>query len=360
MMPARPSLRRLRAVISLDDDKVDGDNGTGNWVPNNNLTEQVIARPATHRRAGSPYMDSAYVAAGKKLYAMRFAKTDGSQWNNTANWQLDEFFSPESPTRNQLRATNALVSAPVNRIIMTYAGDPMNASDPPVFALSPDGTLPLAAGTAPAILNRPKLANILVPSGSKPDLFVGTGDTMDPANPRVQFENANFFYALHDFNLQGHNNDNDGRALWVAKFCGDKTVTVPPALPPACTWAPPGVMNGREQIVSEPAIISSCVIVATYTPDASAGGCGIAGDTVLYGFKAISGDLTPCLVYPPGTPWAGQPTSVIRMSGVGIPSDLIVINDTMYFSTSNDPSIHQVTVRQNPRAGAVRSYRRLK
>lgn len=313
-------------------------------IPNNNFTDQLIARPASYRRPAGTYMDSAYLAAGKTLYAMRFANPGGTQWNDRSRWTPDELFDPTS-LRNNTQATSAASSAPVNRIVETYAGNPADPSDPPRYALEADGTLPLV--TAPSILNRPKLGNVLATSGGKPDLFVGTGDIVDPQSPRPEFQNANYFYAIHDFNDQLHSTLNDGRALWVAKFCGGQ------ALPGTC-------LLRKEQVVSEPALISSCVIVATYTPPLGTSACSLSGDTILYGFNAITGALAPCLVFPAGSPWSGQTTSVLKMPGVGIPSDLVVINDNLYFTTSNQPGVSQVTVRQNPRPGAVRSYRRLK
>lgn len=320
-------------------------------VPNQSFNIPIVARPATYRRPGAAYMDTGYVAAGDALYATRFGKPDGTQWNNVANWQPDEFFAPTS-TRNEKQATDNSINTPVKRLVQTYAGNPSDPNDPPVYSLVADGTLPLpnaGADAAPPILNRAKLANNLVASG-KPDLYVGTGNIDTPNAPGPSFANANYFYGVHDFNDQLHTNGtpNDGRALWVAKFCNGT-----PGLGPV------GCTNAKEQVVSEPAIISSCVIVATYTPS-SASSCGNTGDTTLYGFNGITGALTQCLVFPPGSPWAGLSTSALRMNGVGIPSDLVVINDNLYFTTSNTPGVNQVAVRQNPRPGAVRSYRRLK
>ncbi|MBE2253921.1 MAG: hypothetical protein IAE78_30610 [Myxococcus sp.] len=309
-------------------------------IANNNLSDTFVARPASYRRAGSPYMDSGYIAGGKTLYAIRFAQPDGTQWNNRSYWQPDEFFDPTS-TRNDKQATNAGVNTPINRVVKTYAGNIADPNDPPTYALSPDGALPLAV--APPILNRAKLSNSLVATG-KPDLFVGTGNSDTPNSPGVDFKDANYFYAVHDFNDQSHGALNDGRALWVAKFCNGEGVT--------CT-------DTKEQIVSEPAVISSCVIVPTYTPFAGSS-CGGTGSARLYGFNAITGALTSCLVFPPGSPWAGQATSVVELGAVGIPSDLVVINDNLYFTTSNTPGVNQVPVKQNPTPGAVRSYRRLK
>jgi hypothetical protein len=310
------------------------------------FVDSIISRPATYRRPGSPYMDTGYISAGRTIYATRFAQPSGTQWDSVASWQPDEFFDPAG-LRNEKQATNAAVNTTVNRVVRTYAGNPSNPNDPPVYQLFADGALPLPVSSAPPILNRAKLGNNLVASG-KPDLYVGTGNTDSPNIPGPIFGDANYFYALHDFNEQLHGATNDGRALWVAKFCNG-----------TAGLGAVGCTGTKEQVVSEPALISSCVIVATYTPSAAAS-CGATGDTTLYGFDAVTGALTRCLVYPPGSPWQGTDTSVLRLTGVGIPSDLVVINDSLYFSASNTPGVSQVGIRQKPRSGAVRSYRRLK
>ncbi|MDP3232066.1 MAG: PilC/PilY family type IV pilus protein [Myxococcales bacterium] len=319
-------------------------------TPNNNFSESIVARPASYRRPGSPYMDTGYVAAGNTLYASRFAQPNGTQWNTRAQWEPDTLFDPTS-VRNDKQATSPAINTVVNRVVQYHPGNPADPLDPPLYRLDADGTLPLSS--APPILNRPRVGNVLIASG-KPDLFVGTGNIDTPNAPGPAFADANYFYAIHDFNDQFHaggvggGGQNDGRALWVSKFCNGQAGVGSVD----CT-------NTREQVVSEPALISSCIIVATYTPS-SASSCGSTGDTTLYGFNALTGALTSCLIYPPGSPWQGTTTPAIRLNGVGIPSDLVVINDNLYFTASNSPGINQVGVRHTPRPGAIRSYRRLK
>ena len=294
------------------------------------IADQVLARPATYRRPGAAYMDSAFVPVGPSVFAMRFNKANGTVESNTAKWQPDELFDPTS-TRNSI---NASIAAPtvVNIVAMTSPG---TTTVPPTYALQSVGTLPLS--TAPPIYNRPKLSPVLVPNGTVTDLFVGTGNVVDPTVPGATFGNDNYFYAIHDFNQQGHNLQNDGRALWVVKF------------------------PGKEQVVSEPALITGCIVVATFTPPAIAATCGAEGDTTLYGFSPITGALTQCLNYPTtgSNSWGTKPTSVLKMTGVGIPSDLVVVNDNIYFSTSKD-GLKRAPVRQPPMPGEVRSYRRIK
>lgn len=304
------------------------------------IPREVVNRPAIWRRPGSPFMDSAYLGIDSSLYAMRFAKSSGDQWGDSDHWEPDELFDPAS-SRNEELATNLTVSTTVNVVTTTSSG---SATVLPTYALQSIGTLPISGPawwgtTPPPIFNRPKLSSQLLSSGAVPDLYVGTGDTRDPENPSFEFRNGNFFYAVHDFNRQPHGNRNDGRALWVVNF------------------------PHKEQVVSEPAILSGCIVVATYTPPAFGSRCGVAGDTTLYGFDPLTGSLVQCLYYPSmtGIPagWVGQATSVVHMQGVGIPSDLVVVNDNVYVQTSNG-GLLKAPARQIPQPGAVRSYRRIK
>lgn len=294
----------------------------------NDITVGILARPATWRRPAQAYMDSAYVGAGQSLYTMRFAKpisSGGGQWDNKDKWKPDEFFDPTT-TRNDKNSSNN--DMPVRQVVET-------PGSPPTYSYTTVKNLPLTSWEAPSILNRPKMAALLVTSGAVPDLYVGTGDVRSPESPAAEFSNGNYFYAVHDKNEQPHGSKNDGVPMWVVKF------------------------PDKEQVVSEPAIISGCIVVATYTPPSIASGCGQSGDTILYGFHPLTGELTPCLTYPAGTPWAGNSTSVVKMTGVGIPSDLVVVNDNVYMSTS-EGGLQRAPVRQVPRAGNVRSYRRIK
>ncbi|MDX2013610.1 MAG: PilC/PilY family type IV pilus protein [Myxococcaceae bacterium] len=311
------------------------------------LNVGIVARPAIHRRPGTnfAFMSSAFVPAGPTLYALRFAKPNGDLEDEGGKWKPDELFDPTS-NRNDDYATCA--SPPcglvqVKRVTQLTAGNPVAVPpEPPTYGLVVEQDLPLAS--APPILNRPRLAPVLVQNGSTIDLFVGTGDARTPADPATEFRNGNYFYAVHDFNLQPKGSKNDGRALWVVKFPKLGTAPAPEQF---------------EQVVSEPAIISGCVVVATYTTPASSASCNLDGDTTLYGFRPIDGELQPCLTFTAPSPYAGSNTPVIKMPGAGIPSDLVVINDNVYLSTSKD-GLTRAPVRVPPRPGAVRSYRRIK
>jgi hypothetical protein len=300
------------------------DRGPGEF----DISVGILARPAIWRRPGQAYMDSVYVGAGSSLYTMRFAKkisSGGAQWNDKDKWKPDEFFDPTSVRNDRTLSSD---DVPVRQVVET-------PGSPPTYSLTTVKNLPLTPAEAPPILNRPKLAAFRVPSGAVPDLYVGTGDVRSPESPAAEFSNGNYFYAVHDKNEQPKGHKNDGVPLWVVKF------------------------PGKEQVVSEPAIISGCIVVATYTPPIVSSGCGQSGDTTLYGFDPLTGDLKACLIYPAGTPWAGTSTPVVKMPGVGIPSDLVVVNDNVYMATSAG-GVQRAPVRQTPRAGSVRSYRRIK
>lgn len=316
----------------------------------NNIARDVLGRPATWRRPNQAFMDSAYIGAGESLYALRFTNAvdadggGGVQSNNSNAWRPDEFFDPTS-WRNASNANAPALDGgggpiPVNMVALVDAGTILpDGGIPPTYGLAFVKSLPLTSSEAPPIYNRPKLYAAVSPSGSVPDLYVGTGDVANPDNPSLEFRNGNYFYAIHDDNRQPNGPHNDGEPLWVVKF------------------------PNKEQVVSEPAFLNDCVVVATFTPLSVSGACGGAGDTTLYGFDPLTGALRNCLKYPAGSPWGGQNTPVVQLTGVGIPSDLVVVNDHLYLSTGGGATgsgLRQVDVSQSPPAGAVRSFRRIR
>jgi hypothetical protein len=295
------------------------------------LTVPVPARPSTWRRPNQSYLDSAFIGVGPALLASRFSQgvgTAGGQHGLASKWQPTEFFDPTS-ARNVTKPSGG--TAQVKRVVET-------SGSPPTYTLSTVTPLPLpvaGSGTPPPILNRPKMSAVLTTSGAVPDLYVGTGDIRSPETPRDEFSDGNYFYAIHDRNSQSVGATNDGQPMWVVKF------------------------PGKEQVVSEPAIIDGCVIVATYTPPTISAGCGAVGDTTLYGFDPLTGELKSCLVYPAGSSYSGTSTPVVRMSGAGIPSDLVVVNDNVFISTS-ESGVQRAPVRQVPQSSRIRSFRRVR
>ncbi len=311
------------------------------------ILDQVVARPAVHRRPGAnfAFINSAYVGAGQGLFAMRLAKADGSLQDDKSKWKPDLLFNPNPSSTDNARAATCSTSpcdvVKIRKVVETAAGNPTATPPvPPTYALQDDVDL-FPGTTKPPIWNRPRLAPILTESNVETDLFVGTGDVRDPGSPGLAFKDGNYFYALHDFNKQLGGATLDGKALWVVKF--------PKKTSP----------DRYEQVVSEPALITGCIVVATYTTPIVGNSCNQEGDTILYGFNPRTGALQNCLTYLAPSPYAGQSTSVIKMAGVGIPSDLVVINDNVYLATSKK-GLERAPVRVPPRPGAVRSYRRIK
>ncbi|MCA2977419.1 MAG: hypothetical protein INH37_03980 [Myxococcaceae bacterium] len=313
------------------------------------LSEGVVARPSLHRRPGAnfSFASSGFVAAGPSVLAMRFAKANGTLTTDSNQWLPQELFDPTSGRSARPATDTTVTTTPVRRVELVDAGSP-DAGVAPSYQLVVDSSLPLPS--APPILARPRLAPVLVPSGDTIDLFVGTGDVRTPIDPASEFRNGNYFYAIHDFNLQDTSaTENDGRAMWVVKFPKLGTAPAPERF---------------EQVVSEPGIISGCVIVATYTTPTVATTCSGGGDARLYGFRPRDGELQPCLVYGAG-PLAGQTTPVLDMPGSGIPSDLVCVGNSCYLktereTTSGGGNLRQIGVRVPPKPGSVRSYRRIK
>jgi hypothetical protein len=335
----------------------------GGWFNNGNFPAQVLGRPATWREPGFQFIDSAYLGIGGSLFAMRFADSLGDQWDDDAHWKPDILFDPSDLTFAAPAVNPGGSPITINKVAAVFDGG--------TNTLVAVGNLPIS--NPPTIYNRPKLAAELDISSSVPDLYVGTGDVVNPDAPAAEFTSGNYFYAVHDFNDQNYHTNHhgnchgnhgtqqhgnclgsnpDGLPLWVVKF------------------------PGNEQVVSEPAILSNCIVVATYTPAATSGSgnssCASAGDTTLYGFHPITGALVNCLFNTltqsdggtlpdggAGSSTTGSATSVIKYKGAGIPSDLVVAGDHVYLQTSNAPPF-PVPTSQPPQPGTVRSYRRLK
>jgi hypothetical protein len=317
-------------------------------------------RPATHRIFNSPYLFSAVVPGSDgALYVMRFTKgkTNDNPEEDPKKWKPEEFWDPNGGRNSFVSGSNPQE----DMIIRVVVPDPAGGSLPdggvaPAYKLvnaSADGadndndgetdeanedTLGLPNSGVHPIYNRPKVASVIDASGRLPDFYFGTGNTFDPGNPHQPFPHSfrwNYFVGVHDSNERRHRSKNSGESLFMNYF-----------------------MSPDEQVVSEPAIVNGAVIVATYTPP---GGdpCDGFGDTTLYCFDPKNGDLVNCLVYGVGSPYAGSTTSVLKLGNVGIPSDLIVINNSLFFNTSNSGVLSQ-QIKQVQPGGDVRSFRRIR
>jgi hypothetical protein len=283
------------------------------------LQGDSIARPAAYRRPDQPqYLDHAVFAAGSALYVSRFAAPAGTQLDSSSSWQPREFFDPtQSGNANNL----ADVATPVRQVYIQTGG---TGTTPPVYALrampTPYAQLPFAAGSAPPIQVRPRSIPVIDPAGIKTDYFAGTGNAQEPDEPSSWDNTPNFFYGIHDDNKQQNGARNDGIPMWVNSF--ENTAE--------------GVVNRN-----------------------GGDACTTAGITKLYGFEPRTGNMAQCLVYPPGSQYAGQATSVVDLGAVGVPSDLIAINNNLYFATSSS-GLQRVEYRNPPRSGDIRSFRRVK
>jgi Tfp pilus tip-associated adhesin PilY1 len=302
----------------------------GKWSGLGQSWNNIAARPVLFRRRSIAYVDSAVVGGiDGALQVIRFAGPDGNQLGTTAGWTPRPFFDP---TRSA--DAKSVLGAPAPIMTVQTSGP----STAPVYTLvqvtTGDLTLPLT-GTAPPIYNRAKLGAVWDPSGSTADYFVGTGDALNPSTPAYA---TNYFYALHDNNVQSSVSTapHDGLPLWVLR------------LP-----------NPSEQVVSEPGLIDGAVIFASYVPPSSGSQCSSNGDTYLYSLNPKTGALVNALVNPVSSPQAGQSTSVVKMSNVGIPSDVVIVNNTAYVATSNG-GVTATRVKPQLGAGDMRSFRRLR
>jgi hypothetical protein len=303
-----------------------------------------IARPAIHRPPNEAHLFATYVpAVGGNMYAVRFMNSDLSLRTDPDDWMPQVLWDPSSDRNN--RDVNG------NRAVITQvAVDPDAGTNPPGWKLIDpssvttfpysDSQFPFPVNQVRPLLNRPKVVPVLDSAGKLPDLFFGTGNTLNPqapgSDPSAKLANWNYFVAVHDTSNRTES-QNAGRLMWAHYF-----------------------LDSNEQVVSEPAVISGGVIVATYLPALtnSDAGCDTNGETTLYCFDPQDGHLTNCLVYMSGS-YAGRNTSVLHLGQVGIPSDLLVVNNNLYFATSVG-GLMQQSIQQTPPAGDVRSYRRLR
>lgn len=309
---------------------------------------QFAARPSFWQRAGSPYMDHAvFAGTNGNIYMSRFRKRVRLESTGVSveaqtdpdRWQPEVWFDPRrgstsrtpSNQRVDVRRVKVDNTDPANPVYSQVTDDPAAVRDD--VARTPDPwsgeTLPLSRSLP--IWVRPRSTAVTNSARLIPDYFVGTGDGLNPGDPRSEYR-WNYFYAIHDSN-RSDDGKHDGAPLWVNQF-----------------------IHEREQVVSEPALVQGALIVATYLPPTTTSPCENAGDTFLYCFNPTSGDLVRCLVNPDGTA-----TSVKKLSGVGIPSDLVTVDDNLYLTASNvsGPPIVERT-RPTIDTGDIRSWRRVR
>ncbi|MEW5737582.1 MAG: hypothetical protein AB1938_01585 [Myxococcota bacterium] len=323
-----------------------------------NVMPEFPTRPAIHRIFNSPYLFSAVIPGSNgALYVMRFTKgkSDDDPQEDTKKWKPEEFWDPSDDRNSFVSGTSDTMI--IRTVVVDPSGTPLpdggvlpaykqvnastdgfdNDNDGETDESNEDDLALPNQGVHP-IYNRPKVASVMDATGRLPDYYFGTGNTFDPANPHQPNSYSfkwNYFVGVHDANERRHGSKNGGESLFMNYF-----------------------LDAEEQVVSEPALVNGAVIVATYTPP-SGDPCDGYGDTTLYCFDPRNGNLVNCLVYGVGSPYAGSNTSVLKMGGVGIPSDLVVINNSLFFNTSNS-GVQSQQIKQIQPGGDVRSFRRIR
>lgn len=320
---------------------------------------QFYARPSYFRRGGTPQLDNAMLSGTSGvLYIMRFREPPttatvmgvptviSTPVTNTAHWTPRVFFDPADATTTQ-SPTGAAVT--IRRIIRsgtapseTFTQVACHSTGTDLWSCGASGhpaTMPLDASRRLPFYLRPRLTALYDSNRLTADYFIGTGELPDPTvitTASSQEYLRNYFYVVHDVGATA-NGEGDGRLLWVNQF-----------------------IDATEQVVSEPAIVNGSLIVATYFPPTAGSGCDSAGDTRLYCFDPLNGNLRSCLVTE-----AGVTAPFIEKIGAGIPSDLVSANGSLYYTTSNPPKNEQVKPERQPVAAALasgdkRSFRRVR
>lgn len=319
---------------------------------------QFYARASYFRRSGVPQMDNAMLSGTSGvLYTMRFREPPTTTTTlgvttitsdpvtNPSSWTPKIFFDPSDATMTK---SPTLAPVTIRRIVQsgtspnfTYSQDPCGGTSD-LWSCGDTGhpdTMPLDASRLLPFYLRPRLTALYDSNRLTADYYIGTGFLPDPTNITSSSDQEylrNYFYAVHDIGAT-HDGAGDGRLMWVNQF-----------------------IDATEQVVSEPAIVNGSLIVATYFPPTEGTGCESAGDTRLYCFDPLKGDLRNCLVTADGTT-----ASVVMMPNVGIPSDLVSANGSLYLTTSNPPPNEtpkpiQQSVRAMSASGDKRSFRRVR
>jgi len=319
---------------------------------------QFYARPSYFRRSGVPQMDNAMLSGTSGvLYTMRFRQPPtttttmgvttitSTPVTNPNSWTPKIFFDPSDATMTK---SPTLAPVTIRRIVQagtspnfTYSQEPCGGTSD-LWSCGATGhpdTMPLDASRLLPFYLRPRLTALYDSNRLTADYYIGTGFLPDPTNITTSSDQEylrNYFYAVHDVGASS-DGAGDGRLMWVNQF-----------------------IDATEQVVSEPAIVNGSLIVATYFPPTEGTGCESAGDTRLYCFDPLKGDLRNCLVTADGTT-----AGVVMMPNVGIPSDLVSANGSLYLTTSNPPPNEtpkpiQQSVRAMTASGDKRSFRRVR
>ena len=200
-----------------------------------------------------------------------------------------------------------------------------------------------AYNVRPKFMNRPTLGMASDPSLQRPDVFIGTGDSIDVSS--VAPSEQNFLFAIHDTARadasrdrpssvnpsKTSRNDHYGQAMWAY------------------------ALDVGEKVLGEPALVSGSVIFATYVPVGN--GCTVLGDSYLYAFDPVTGAPRAALL----NPATGTYVSVLKLAGAGPLSDLVVAANKLWFApTRSTGSPESVDIRGANYRGVIHGWRRVR
>lgn len=301
--------------------------------------ESLIAPTALYKRTLTVNVESAYYATDwGRIWGQRIdddATKPHEEWEPKVwydGWddksKKDVFGNDRAPIYYMDKTSGAKVDTGC-QLELGHGGTPNNAALPPLAQMTNCSDL----SPRRPIFNRPRIANVWDTSLERPDLFFGTGDSLNLGDPNER----NFFFAVHDTEFAKSHKKKDklewgGRTMWVYMF--DK----------------------GEKILGEPAFVGGSVVVATYAPPVG-GLCQNFGDSYLYAFDPRTGEPRNVLL----DPTVATPTfkSVVKLTNTGALSDLMVINGSVYFSTGKG-GVSRVDARAVGVGGRVQGWRRMR
>lgn len=301
--------------------------------------ESLVASPALYRRAVSVEVESAYFGSDEgRIWGMRIPDNTTNPAND---WEPKIFADPwHADTRQDVygndRATVWYLNKTTGQRVDTgcktelgHGGTPNNADLPAEADMTNCSDL----GVRRPIFTRPRIANVWDMTLEKPDLYFGTGDSLNLGGNTER----NFFFGVHDSLFDSGNKsktvlENAARFLWVYTF--DK----------------------GEKILGEAAFVGGSILVSTYVPPAG-GSCSSFGDSYIYAFDPRTGE--PRNVLLDSTESTPTYRSVVRLSNVGAISDLQAVNGQVVYGRG-DGTVEGLGVRAVGLGGRVRGWRRLR
>jgi hypothetical protein len=315
--------------------------------------ESMISRPALYKRNGGVNVESAYYASSiGTIWAQRTAYGTPVTYssNPSVDWVPGRFFDPfgtadigdvyghaRTAVTYVNKANGLAVSTGCSLGLGSYAATGQAAAAGLPAALNLTNCNELT--TRQPIFARPRALSLYDLSRVAPDLYFGTGDSLNLASKGKLIGNAidlkdlgrNFFFAVNDssFGTAGFSS----KALWAVTF------------------------DPTEKVLGEPAFVSGAVVIATYKPPTSSA-CQNFGDSFLYAFDPRTGAPKTVLRDPAATDPTAY-TSVVKKEGIGAISDLIAVNGNIYFGSSKG-SVTRIEAKPSGGGGKVLGWRRVR